>query len=220
MMITLVFTGMRSSELRGLIWSMVDFANHTITVSKRVDRYGLMGFTKSQDGQRIIPVPRSSSTCCGSGSSRAPRGRMISSSPGLEIFRTTPMSSSGYSSPPRWRQASRRSGSSWTKARSRCSTGAESRSWSCRRNTPACMPYGISSPRGASTAKAREASSFRRPMSSTVWAIQAPVPREGRGRIPDGGRQKSPAGAACDIDATWITFWRQMAPKCSTPQEG
>lgn len=57
MMITLVFTGMRSSELRGLIWSMVDFANHTITVSKRVDRYGVMGFTKSQDGQRIIPVP-------------------------------------------------------------------------------------------------------------------------------------------------------------------
>ncbi|TPJ28033.1 site-specific integrase [Mesorhizobium sp. B2-7-2] len=57
MMLTLVFTGMRSSEFRGLPWSAVDFEGQCIRVSSRVDRYGVMGFTKSQEGQRKIPVP-------------------------------------------------------------------------------------------------------------------------------------------------------------------
>lgn len=56
-MLTLVFTGMRSSEIRGLPWSAIDFDNSRIRVSSRVDRYGVMGFTKSQEGQRTIPVP-------------------------------------------------------------------------------------------------------------------------------------------------------------------
>lgn len=57
LMITLVFTGLRSSELRGLPWSAVDFDAQVIRVSSRVDRYGVMGFTKSQEGQRTIPLP-------------------------------------------------------------------------------------------------------------------------------------------------------------------
>jgi integrase len=55
--ITLIFTGMRSSEIRALPWSMVDFENHTITVMQRIDRYGEIGWPKSEDGQRTIPVP-------------------------------------------------------------------------------------------------------------------------------------------------------------------
>ena len=47
---------MRSSELRGLPWIAADFERQCIRVSSRVDRYGVMGFTKSQEGQRTIPV--------------------------------------------------------------------------------------------------------------------------------------------------------------------
>lgn len=57
MMITLVFTGLRSSELRGLPWNSVDFDQSRIVVSQRVDGYGVIGRTKSADGQRTIPVP-------------------------------------------------------------------------------------------------------------------------------------------------------------------
>jgi integrase len=55
--VTLVFSGMRSSEMRGLPWSMVDFENNTITVMQRVDKYGDIGWPKSEEGQRTIPVP-------------------------------------------------------------------------------------------------------------------------------------------------------------------
>jgi len=57
LMITLVFTGLRSSELRGLCWPSIDFEHHQIVVSQRVDKFGEMGMTKTLDGQRTIPVP-------------------------------------------------------------------------------------------------------------------------------------------------------------------
>jgi integrase len=57
LMITLVFTGLRSSELRGLPWRAIDFEQNRIVVSQRVDQYGVIGPTKSADGQRTIPVP-------------------------------------------------------------------------------------------------------------------------------------------------------------------
>lgn len=55
--LTLIFTGMRSSEIRALPWSAVDFENHTVRVMQRVDKYGKIGWPKSEDGQRTIPVP-------------------------------------------------------------------------------------------------------------------------------------------------------------------
>jgi integrase len=55
--VTLVFSGMRSSEMRGLPWSMVDFENNKITVMQRIDKYGVIGWPKSEEGQRTIPVP-------------------------------------------------------------------------------------------------------------------------------------------------------------------
>lgn len=54
---TLIFTGMRSSEIRALPWSAVNFENHTITVMQRIDKYGVIGWPKTEDGQRTIPVP-------------------------------------------------------------------------------------------------------------------------------------------------------------------
>lgn len=57
LLITAVFTGCRASELRGLTWSHVDLDNRRVVVSQRVDKYSVMGSTKSQAGQRTIPIP-------------------------------------------------------------------------------------------------------------------------------------------------------------------
>lgn len=56
-LLTAVFTGLRSSELRGLRWQDVDFAKNEISVRQRSDRYGDIGSTKSASSQRTLPVP-------------------------------------------------------------------------------------------------------------------------------------------------------------------
>jgi integrase len=56
LIVTAVFTGMRSSELRGLPWSAVDFEKRTITVRQRADEWGNFGMPKSAAGQREIPM--------------------------------------------------------------------------------------------------------------------------------------------------------------------
>lgn len=57
LIITAVFTGMRSSELRGLRWADVDLERRAIHVRQRADRYRQIGMPKSDAGQRTIPVP-------------------------------------------------------------------------------------------------------------------------------------------------------------------
>jgi integrase len=54
--ITAIFSGMRSSELRGLPWSAVDFTKKTITVRQRADEWGTIALPKSHAGQRTIPM--------------------------------------------------------------------------------------------------------------------------------------------------------------------
>lgn len=56
-LLTAVFTGLRSSELRGLRWQDVDFGKATVTVRQRADKWGEIGATKSHAGQRTLPVP-------------------------------------------------------------------------------------------------------------------------------------------------------------------
>lgn len=55
--ITAIFTGMRSSELRGLRWQDVDFDKRSISVHQRADEFGEIGPPKSGAGERAIPVP-------------------------------------------------------------------------------------------------------------------------------------------------------------------
>ncbi len=55
--LTLVFTGLRSSELRGLRWSCIDFAKSELHVRERVDQFGKFGAPKSAAGERIVPLP-------------------------------------------------------------------------------------------------------------------------------------------------------------------
>lgn len=57
LLITAVFTGMRSSELRGLRWQDVNFKRGEITVNQRADEWGEIGAPKSDAGKRTIPVP-------------------------------------------------------------------------------------------------------------------------------------------------------------------
>jgi integrase len=57
LLITAIFTGMRSSELRGLRWKDVDLDRRTISVRQRADEFGEIGRPKSGSGERTIPVP-------------------------------------------------------------------------------------------------------------------------------------------------------------------
>lgn len=54
--ITALFTGMRASELRGLIWGRVDLNAKLIRVRQRADRFGTLGPTKSATSKRDIPL--------------------------------------------------------------------------------------------------------------------------------------------------------------------
>jgi integrase len=56
LLITAVFTGMRSSELRGLTWNDVDFEKRMIHVRQRADQWGVIGSPKSEAEHRTIPM--------------------------------------------------------------------------------------------------------------------------------------------------------------------
>jgi integrase len=55
--ITAIFTGMRASELRGLIWANVDLEKGIIHVRQRAYAWGHIGKPKSKAGNRDIPLP-------------------------------------------------------------------------------------------------------------------------------------------------------------------
>lgn len=57
LLMTAVFTGMRSSELRGLTWANVDFEGKAIHVRQRADDDNMIGQPKSHAGSRTIPIP-------------------------------------------------------------------------------------------------------------------------------------------------------------------
>jgi integrase len=56
LLVTAIFTGLRSSELRGLTWGDVDFERKVISVHQRADAWGEMGAPKSAAGERDIPM--------------------------------------------------------------------------------------------------------------------------------------------------------------------
>jgi integrase len=56
LLVTPIFTGMRSSELRGLVWDDVDFERKVIRVRQRADDWGAIGPPKSAAGDREIPM--------------------------------------------------------------------------------------------------------------------------------------------------------------------
>jgi integrase len=56
LIVTAVFTGARSSELRGLRWEDVDLDAKLIHINQRADYWGIMGALKSEAGERTIPM--------------------------------------------------------------------------------------------------------------------------------------------------------------------
>ncbi|WP_037470639.1 tyrosine-type recombinase/integrase [Sinorhizobium fredii] len=57
LLVTMIFTGLRSSEARGLRWEDVDLKKGILHVRQRADRYGEIGMPKSEAGQRAVPLP-------------------------------------------------------------------------------------------------------------------------------------------------------------------
>jgi integrase len=58
LIMTAIFTGIRSSELRGLRWNDFDYLAATIRVHQRADEFGEIGPPKSDAGKRTIPLPK------------------------------------------------------------------------------------------------------------------------------------------------------------------
>lgn len=56
LIMTAMLTGLRSSELRGLRWSDINFASATLSVAQRADGWGVIGPPKSAAGFRSIPL--------------------------------------------------------------------------------------------------------------------------------------------------------------------
>jgi integrase len=52
-----IFSGLRSSELRGLRWEDVDLRKSELHVRQRADRWGVIGKPKSHAGERTVPIP-------------------------------------------------------------------------------------------------------------------------------------------------------------------
>jgi integrase len=57
LLLTAIFTGLRASELRGLLWSDVDLKKAELHVRQRADKFNTIGKPKSAAGQRTIPMP-------------------------------------------------------------------------------------------------------------------------------------------------------------------
>jgi integrase len=55
LLVVAAFTGLRASELRGLHYEDIDLKTNEITVSRRADRYGVIGSPKSRTSRRKVP---------------------------------------------------------------------------------------------------------------------------------------------------------------------
>lgn len=57
LVMVLLFSGMRASEARGLMWKSVNFQDGSITVERRADSHNVIGDPKTRSGYRTIPLP-------------------------------------------------------------------------------------------------------------------------------------------------------------------
>lgn len=57
LLMTVIGTGLRASELRGLRWSDVDLNHRELTVRQRADRFNRIGAPKTEASVRTIPIP-------------------------------------------------------------------------------------------------------------------------------------------------------------------
>lgn len=74
--LTVAFTGLRSSEMRGLRVADVDLRRAEITICQRADAWGEIGPPKSEAGHRTIPIPPILVTVLRAWMLRAPRSSL------------------------------------------------------------------------------------------------------------------------------------------------
>lgn len=55
-LVVATFTGLRSSELRGLTWSDIDLKGARLHINQRADRFNTLGQPKSEAGERTVPI--------------------------------------------------------------------------------------------------------------------------------------------------------------------
>ena len=56
LLLTAIFTGLRSSELRGLRWADVDLKKGVLHIRQRADKFNKIGAPKSESSERTIPL--------------------------------------------------------------------------------------------------------------------------------------------------------------------
>lgn len=59
---TMLFCGLRPSEVSALTWGDIDLLRETISITKAVKKDGTVGRPKSASGERIVPIPSEYST--------------------------------------------------------------------------------------------------------------------------------------------------------------
>ena len=56
LLMTAILTGLRASELRGIVWENINLKGAVLTVSQRADKFNQIGLPKSKAGHRSIPI--------------------------------------------------------------------------------------------------------------------------------------------------------------------
>jgi integrase len=79
LLLTAIFAGLRSSEIRGLRWADVDLNPKAsqIHVRQRADRYKTMGAPKSAAGERTIPIPQILANALREWKLQCPKGEIV-----------------------------------------------------------------------------------------------------------------------------------------------
>jgi integrase len=54
--LTAIFTGLRASELRGLMWNDIELDRAVLHVRRRADRWNVLGAPKSDSSKRDVPL--------------------------------------------------------------------------------------------------------------------------------------------------------------------
>lgn len=57
LVMVLLFSGIRASEARGLMWKSVNLKEGSLTVERRADSHNLIGEPKTKSGYRTVPLP-------------------------------------------------------------------------------------------------------------------------------------------------------------------
>ena len=57
LVMVLLFSGIRASEARGLMWKSINLKEGSLTVERRADSHNLIGQPKTKSGYRTVPLP-------------------------------------------------------------------------------------------------------------------------------------------------------------------